>query len=353
MSTTAQLRLPPELMLMVFNHLERTASPSTLATAARTSHSFHRNLIPVLYRSPTLTKHNCHSFFYGLFSILGLSQEEKKAWWEGELEYKKSRVARRIAMLGLVQSVVLADLEAVKICNTAIAALRAEGLRAPPCDWYKPHMDDSPTRALLFYGRVPLNVRLSSKLLLSLAGAYPPDRVTPTLMTEVLGGMVRPSGTLSVQLPREEFKMPYLWRKIVTSICLEVYPRMLVINDVGEKAHVTSLAFSSLGAAIRFGNDVGEPEIWQVLESFYRRYLLSITQDSLHCIIYNYPPEGLTELKRQDTVENAILSKAFSDLHQSFEAKEVKLKVWMEGAKESNVSMEEMGNELMEFMKSA
>ncbi|ODN76509.1 hypothetical protein L202_05176 [Cryptococcus amylolentus CBS 6039] len=256
-------------------------------------------------------------------------------------------------MLGLVQSVVLADLEAVKICNTAIAALRAEGLRAPPCDWYKPHMDDSPTRALLFYGRVPLNVRLSSKLLLSLAGAYPPDRVTPTLMTEVLGGMVRPSGTLSVQLPREEFKMPYLWRKIVTSICLEVYPRMLVINDVGEKAHVTSLAFSSLGAAIRFGNDVGEPEIWQVLESFYRRYLLSITQDSLHCIIYNYPPEGLTELKRQDTVENAILSKAFSDLHQSFEAKEVKLKVWMEGAKESNVSMEEMGNELMEFMKSA
>ncbi|ODN86587.1 hypothetical protein L198_07281 [Cryptococcus wingfieldii CBS 7118] len=209
MSTTAPSnypRLPPEIMLMVFKHLERTASPSTLATAARTSHSFHRNLIPVVYRSATLTKDNCRSFFYGLLSSQCISQEEKEAWWEGELGDKKSRVARRIAMLGLVQNVFLADLEAVKVCNAAVRALRAEGLEAPPNDWYTPHMNDSPPRTLLFYGRVPLHVQLSSKLLISLAEELPPDRVTPTLMTEALGGMMRPSGTLSVQLPRGYYR---------------------------------------------------------------------------------------------------------------------------------------------------
>ncbi|ODN86577.1 hypothetical protein L198_07271 [Cryptococcus wingfieldii CBS 7118] len=345
-------RLPPEIMLMVFKHLERTASPSTLATAARTSHSFHQDLIPVLYRSPTLIKDNCRSFFHGLFSTQCLSQEEKDAWWEGELGDKKSRVARRIAMLGLVQNVFLADLQAVRICKAAVAALRAKGLEAPPNDWYTPHMDDSYPRILLFYGRVPLNVHLSSKLFLSLAGES--ERLTPTLIPDALGGMVRPSGILSVQLPREECnKMPYLWRTVVTPICLEVDPRMLVIDDVGKGAHVTSPPFCPPGVAIRFGNDVGEPEIWQVLESFYRKYLHSITQNSLHCIIYNYPPKGLAELKRQDTVENAILSKAFSKLHQSYAPREVKLRVYMEGAVKSNVSMEEMGNELREFMKSA
>ncbi|WVQ74711.1 hypothetical protein IAR50_004315 [Cryptococcus sp. DSM 104548] len=221
--------LPHDIVLIILEHIESIASPSTLATVARVSRSLHRRFTPLLYKSPTLTQHNCSRFFSGLSSADVIDEDEKEEWWKGEAADKKSAVARRLAMLGYVRKVEFADLAAVKACHSAIEAFLAHGLQSPPKSWYIPDLDDSPSKHLLFHGRFPPIVHLSANLLGSLRTSESPIN-TQKAWIKLVSRMMHPWGALSLQQPSGP-TMPYVGR-CLEPICRVVRPYMVVLDDV-------------------------------------------------------------------------------------------------------------------------
>ncbi|ODO04506.1 hypothetical protein I350_05110 [Cryptococcus amylolentus CBS 6273] len=105
-------RLSEDVMYVLLGHVGATASPSALTTFLRVSRSFHKRLIPFLYKTPNLTQRNVPGFLFGLSSTDKIDDDEREQWWQGDVADKKSAVARRLAMLGHVQSCVFEDYDA-------------------------------------------------------------------------------------------------------------------------------------------------------------------------------------------------------------------------------------------------
>ncbi|ODN76508.1 hypothetical protein L202_05175 [Cryptococcus amylolentus CBS 6039] len=145
--------LPEDVLLIILELVESTASFSTLASLARVSRSLHRKFIPLLYKSITLTQHNCAAFFSGLLDGT-IDEEEKKHWQEGELEDKRSPAARRLIMPRYVRKLHLDDLEAVDVCHAAIGAFLELRLRIPPRKLHKPRTLEPSPGGLLFYAPI-------------------------------------------------------------------------------------------------------------------------------------------------------------------------------------------------------
>ncbi|WVQ74689.1 hypothetical protein IAR50_004293 [Cryptococcus sp. DSM 104548] len=74
-------------------------------------------------------------FFSGLIDDGYISNEEKARWWEMPMEERKSPVARRIYLLGLVKTVAIGDLGALLTCFEAIRLLRCCELPPPFQPW--------------------------------------------------------------------------------------------------------------------------------------------------------------------------------------------------------------------------
>ncbi|TYJ55795.1 hypothetical protein B9479_003447 [Cryptococcus floricola] len=351
--------LPEDVLLIILELVESTASPSTLASLARVSRSLHRKFIPLLYKSITLTQHNCSAFFYGLSSADTIKEDEREEWWEGELEDKKSAVARRLAMLGCVQNVRLEDFEAVTICHSAIATFLSLELKAPPNSWYNPKKptDDTRSRRLLFHSRLPTNVHLSSNLLDSLRTSESPLN-TKTGWIQLLQRMLKTSGVLSMEQP-EGPAMPYVSR-CLEPICRQVCPRLLVLDNVKEGGLHRMLSASQQGVAIRF-RDVVEVnsringqhlEVMDLISIHMRR-----TPKPLYYIIYNVSSKGVpthrgvpVQISENERIRISIVSYVSGIAGPNRRQGRVKLKVVMAGV-ESEVSVEKMRNDLVEFMK--
>ncbi|ODN86588.1 hypothetical protein L198_07282 [Cryptococcus wingfieldii CBS 7118] len=356
--------LPEDVLLIILELVEPTASPSTLASLARVSRSLHQKFIPLLYKSITLTQHNCSAFFYGLSSADTISEDERDEWWEGELEDKKSAVARRLAMLGYVQNLRLEDFDAITICHSAIATFLSLELKAPPKSWYDPKKptDDTRSRRLLFHNRIPTNVHLSSNLLDSLRTSEVPLN-TKTWWNQLLQRMLRNSGVLSIEQP-EGPAMPYVSR-CLEPICRQVCPRLLVLDNVEEAGLGRMLSASQRGVAIRF-RDVVDVDSRINGQHFEAMDLISIhmrrTPKPLYYIIYNVSSKGVpvslgvTTHKgvpvpiSEERIRISIVSYAFGIAGQNRRQRRVKLKVVMAGV-ESEVSVDKMRNDLVEFMK--
>ncbi|ODN86576.1 hypothetical protein L198_07270 [Cryptococcus wingfieldii CBS 7118] len=356
--------LPHDVVLLILDHIDDTAGPSTLASLARVSRSLHRKFIPLLYKSITLTQHNCSEFFYGLSPADTINEDEREEWWEEELEDKKSAVARRLAMLGYVQNVRLEDFEAVTICHSAIATFLSLELKAPPKSWYDPRKptDDTRSRRLLFHSRIPTNVHLSSNLLDSLRTSEAPLN-TKTWWIPLLQRMLRTSGVLSMEQP-EGPAMPYVSR-CLEPICRQICPRLLVLDSFEEGGLGSMLSASQRGVAIRFRDvDVNSRINEQYFEALN---LISIhmrrTPKPLYYIIYNVSSKGVpvsfgvpkhkgvpVPISEKERIRVSIVSYAFVLAAQSPRQRRVKLKVVMAGV-ESEVSVDKMRNDLVEFMK--
>ncbi|ODN76514.1 hypothetical protein L202_05181 [Cryptococcus amylolentus CBS 6039] len=128
-------RLSEDVMYVLLGHVGATASPSALTTFLRVSRSFHKRLIPFLYKTPNLTQRNVPGFLFGLSSTDKIDDDEREQWWQGDVADKKSAVARRLAMLGHVQSCVFEDYDAVIMCDIAVVEFLSQGRDSPPIKW--------------------------------------------------------------------------------------------------------------------------------------------------------------------------------------------------------------------------
>ncbi|ODN86575.1 hypothetical protein L198_07269 [Cryptococcus wingfieldii CBS 7118] len=227
--------LPEDVLLIILELVESTASPSTLAPLARVSRSLHRRFFPLLYNSPILTQHKCSGFFSGLLDG-SIDEEEKKHWQEGELEDKRSPAARRLIMLRYVWKLHLDDLEAVEVCHAAIGAFLELRLGTPPRKLYKPRILDPPPSGFLFYAPIAPTVHLSSTLLDAWRSSESPcDSMDEWF--KLFKFITKPYGVLSFQMPEkrpgtEAEADGATYQSFLESLCRKMKPRLLVIDDI-------------------------------------------------------------------------------------------------------------------------
>ncbi|ODO04500.1 hypothetical protein I350_05104 [Cryptococcus amylolentus CBS 6273] len=268
-------------------------------------------------------------------------------------------------MLGYVQNVRLEDFEAVTICHSAIATFLSLELKAPPTSWYDPKKptDDTRSRRLLFHSRIPTNVHLSSNLFDSLRTSESPLN-TKTCWNQLLQRMLRTSGVLSMEQP-EGPAMPYVSR-CLEPICRQVCPRLLVLDNVEGGSLGRMLSASQRGVSIRF-RDVVDVNSRINEQHFEAMDLISMhmlrTPKPLYYIIYNVSSKGVpvsldipthkgvpVPISEKERIRVSIVNYAFGIAGQNRRQRSVKLKVFMAGV-ESEVSVEKMRNDLVEFMK--
>ncbi|TYJ51159.1 hypothetical protein B9479_008286 [Cryptococcus floricola] len=352
-------RLPEDVMYVLLGHVGATASPSDLATSLRVSRYFHKRLIPFLYMGPTLTQRNASGFFLGLSRTNKIDDDEREQWGQGDLADKKSAVARRLAMLGHVQSVIFDDHVTAMMCNSAVSGFLAQGLDSPPMEWYgygyTSSIQDhsSPARRLLFYGRAPTLIHLPHKFLGGLM--FPADTDDQRVQTFQL--MLGPSGVLSIQLPtwdpqrRYRFSVPHYLKPIFQ----RVKPPVLVIDDYHNTCLAKFLSPSQRGIAIRLLVDPGM-DTWLTADNADVVQFLSIhmriTHEPLFYIIYNFTMDkAIYDHCDGKQVRDLILNRAFAAAFQSPEKRIVRLEVIMKGPQSDAATVESMRDDILELMK--
>ncbi|ODN74898.1 hypothetical protein L198_08205 [Cryptococcus wingfieldii CBS 7118] len=343
-------RLPEDVMYVLLGHIGATASPSALTTFLRVSRSFHRRLIPFLYISPTLTMRNVSGFFLGLASTDKIDDDEREQWWQGDLADKKSAVARRLAMLGHVQCVVLEDYFTAMMCNSAVSGFLAQELDSPPMEWYRytSSSEDhfSPARRL-FYGRAPILIHLSHNFLeLLVLPQFDHEDERVQTFQSILG----PFGVLSIQQPKD------LWGRrcfyvpdYLKPICQRVKPLVLVINDYDDMHLAGILSPAQRGIAMRLRGSVDTRSIAQTDEVV--KFLL-LTLEPLFYIIYNFSmDEASYDHSNGKRVSNLILNRAFAAASQSPQKRIVRLEIIMQGPQSDAATVERMRYDIFELMK--
>ncbi|ODN86596.1 hypothetical protein L198_07291 [Cryptococcus wingfieldii CBS 7118] len=350
-------RLPEDVMYLLLGHLGATTSPSALTTFLRVSRYFHKRLIPFLYTSPMLTQRNNFGFFYPLYyDDHKIDDDEREEWWQGDLEDKKSAVARRLPMLGYVQCVSFEDDVTAGMCNSAVDGFLAQGLDSPPREWYgypcSSQDDSSPARRHLFYGRAFTHLHLSHKFLGGLRLYLKPENESRRVQT--FQSMLGPFGVLSIQQPESLRGLHgYFVPHCLRPICIRAKPLVLVINDYDDIKLAYILSPSQRGIAMRLWGSVNTrsnaqtDEVVEFLSSH-----MKITHEPLFYIIYNFSmDEACYDHCNGKQVRDLILNRAFAAASQSPKERIVRLEIIMQGPQSNAATVESMRSDIFELMK--
>ncbi|ODO06676.1 hypothetical protein I350_04034 [Cryptococcus amylolentus CBS 6273] len=126
---------PPEIVSQIWHSYVSNPTSTTLHTLVRVCKSLFHRYTPTLYAHVELSHRNVLSFFHGLGGEFGpsgadISGIERVLWYDRRV--RKGCIARRIALLGMVEDAVICDGAAYEACLRALKRLDALGLQNAP-----------------------------------------------------------------------------------------------------------------------------------------------------------------------------------------------------------------------------